>query len=90
MFISSMASLSTFHPEANPALNSTPLFQRTHPESPFTLLNRQKHLVRILGKASTLAANAYRHRLGRTYNPPMPDSLDYVENVFYMMDRLTE
>lgn len=60
MFISSMAALSTYHADANPALHDSNLF--TNNES---LVNKQ--IVRIIGKASTIAAAAYRHRIGR-YN----------------------
>jgi len=42
-----------------------------------------------MGKASTLAAAAYRHRIGRPFNFPQND-LDYTENFLYMLDRLTE
>jgi citrate synthase len=38
----------------------------------------------------TIAANAYRHRIGRNYNLPSGDKLSYVENFLYMMDYLNE
>merc|ERR1712166_1229720 len=44
---------------------------------------------RILGKAITVAANSYRHRVGKPYNAPN-NSLGYCENFLYMMDRLSE
>ena len=37
----------------------------------------------------TLAANSYRHRVGREFNLPAP-GLGYVENFLYMLDRLNE
>jgi citrate synthase len=48
-----------------------------------------KQIVRILGKAPTVAAAAYRHRIGRPYNLPQ-NHLGYTENLLYMMDRLAE
>lgn len=82
MFISAMAAMSTFHANANPALKGADLFIQD-PE----LMNKQ--IVRILGKAPTVAAAAYRHRIGRPYNLPQ-NHLDYTENLLYMMDRLAE
>ena len=82
MFISAMAAMSTFHANANPALNGADLYIGNP-----TLLNKQ--VVRILGKAPTVAAAAYRHRIGRPYNLPQ-NHLSYTENFLYMMDRLAE
>ncbi len=82
MFISSMAALSTFHAEANPALHGEDLYKNNE-----KLINKQ--IVRIIGKASTIAAAAYRHRVGRPFNDPQ-NHLDYTENFLYMLDRLTE
>lgn len=42
-----------------------------------------------MGTATTIAANAFRHRIGRPFNKPQKD-LGYVENFLYMMDRLSE
>lgn len=42
-----------------------------------------------MGTAPTIAANAFRHRIGREYNMPGKD-LSYVENFFYMLDKLNE
>lgn len=42
---------------------------------------------RVLGNITTLAASAYRHRIGREFNKPNA-SMDYAENFLYMMDRL--
>lgn len=53
------------------------------------LQHLDKHIYRILGQASTLAANAYRHRIGRAFNEPQSD-LGYTENFLYMLDRLSE
>jgi citrate synthase len=82
MFISSMAALSTFHADANPALHGEDLYKDND-----KLVNKQ--IVRIMGKAATIAASSYRHRVGRPFNPPQSD-LDYTENFMYMLDRLAE
>jgi citrate synthase len=50
---------------------------------------RNKQIFRILGKIPTIAACAYRHRIGRPYNNPVND-LSYAENFLYMLDRLSE
>jgi hypothetical protein len=50
--------MSTFHPEANPSLNGWDLYLRDP-------LLMDKQIQRLLGKSITLAANAYRHRIGR-------------------------
>lgn len=39
-----------------------------------------------MGIAPTIAANSFRHRIGRDYN--QPTYTDYVSNFFYMMDTL--
>lgn len=48
-----------------------------------------KQIFRLLGKLPTLAACAYRHRIGRSYNYPSND-LEYTENFLFMLDRLSE
>lgn len=52
-------------------------------------LVRNKQIVRLLGKVPTVAAAAYRHRIGRPHNMPRND-MDYAENFLYMLDHLTE
>lgn len=48
---------------------------------------RNKQIQRILGTITSIAAAAYRHRIGRPFN--MSDSkMDYVENFMAMMDKL--
>jgi len=44
---------------------------------------------RLLGIMPTIAAQAYRHRIGRSFNEPN-NSLSYVENFLYMLDKLNE
>ncbi|MDQ3249085.1 MAG: citrate synthase [Chloroflexota bacterium] len=46
---------------------------------------RDKQILRILGKMPTIAAYAYRHRIGRPYNYPDSD-LAYTSNFLYMLD----
>lgn len=82
MFISAIAAMSTFHPEANPALQGSDLYLKNP-------VIRNKQIFRLLGKVPTVAAQAYRHRIGRPYNRPK-DGLDYAENFLYMLDRLSE
>ena len=60
--ISCIAALGTFYPEANPALAGEDVFEDTRLQT--------KQIYRILGKMPTLAANAYRHRMGRPFNTP--------------------
>ncbi len=82
MFISAMAALSTFHPEANPSLAGSNCLM----DSP-SMVNKQ--VKRIIGKATTLAANAYCHRIGRPFNAPRND-MTYAGNFLAMMDSLGE
>jgi citrate synthase len=58
ILFSGMAAMSTFHPEANPALEGMHLYSHNP-------IDTNKQILRILGKAPTLAACAYRHRIGR-------------------------
>ena len=46
---------------------------------------RNKQILRIVGKMPTIAAYAYRHRIGRPYNYPNSD-LSYTSNFLYMLD----
>jgi citrate synthase len=79
MLVSTVAALSTFHPEANPALRGSKIYQNPK------FVNKQ--IYRLLGNLPTLAANAYRHRIGREFNEPNT-KYNYVENFLYMLDRL--
>ena len=80
MFVSTMAALSTFHPEANPALAGQQCYKDVD--------LRNKQIYRILGTAPTIAAASYRHRIGREYNDPKYGG--YAENFFYMLDNLND
>jgi citrate synthase len=101
MMIATIASLSTFTPDANPAIHNdknlygipkpTPTSTTNpDPQTEFATKNRNKVIFRALGKVPTIASAAYRHRLGRDYNHPMYGSLSYCENLLYMMDTLNE
>ncbi len=70
MLISALAVLSTLHPESKDVEDGP---------------TRDKQILRILGKLPTVAAFAYRHRIGRPYNYPN-NSLGYTENFLYMLD----
>ena len=74
MLISSIAALSTFHPEANQFAD---------------IEIRRKQVWRILGKLPTIAAFAYRIRIGRPFNYP-DATLGYTGNFLYMLDFLGE
>ena len=81
MFVSAMAAMGTMHPGQNPALAGQGIYADKRV--------RNKQFARILGTATTLAAMAYRHRIGRPMNPPNAD-LGYVENFLYMLDVMHE
>jgi len=81
MLISSIAAMSTFHPEANPALEGGGVYANKR--------NRNKQIHRILGTVPTIAAFAYRHRIGRPYIDPAAGDLGYTENFLFMLDKLS-
>jgi citrate synthase len=74
ILISTVAALSTFYPESR------------HVHDPKI---RRKQIVRLIGKMPTLAAYAYRHRLGLPYIAPDPD-LSYAKNYMNMLWRRLE
>ena len=69
MLISTVAALSTFYPEAKNIQD---------PEV------RKRQIRRLIGKMPTLAAYAYRHRVGQPYVYPDPD-LSYAKNFMTML-----
>lgn len=74
ILLSTVAALSTFYPEA----------RNVHdPEC------RRRQIVRLVGKMPTLAAYAYRHRLGLPYIYPDPE-LCYTKNYMNMLWKRTE
>jgi citrate synthase len=74
ILISSVAAMSTFHAEARNV--DDPEIQR-------------KQIWRILGKLPTIAAFAYRIRIGRPHNYP-DISRGYAGNFLYMLDYMNE
>ncbi|RME74550.1 MAG: citrate synthase [Chloroflexi bacterium] len=74
MLISSVAAMSTFHPEARNIDDEAV---------------RQKQIWRILGKLPTIAAFAYRIRIGRPFNYP-DATRGYTGNFLYMLDYMNE
>jgi len=80
MLISTITAMSTFHPEANPALVGQNVYNDDK------VRNKQIH--RILGTMPTIAAYAYRHRIGRPYVNPSAKGLTYTENFLYMLDKI--
>jgi citrate synthase len=74
MLISTVAALSTFYPDVRNIADAR---------------CRRKQIIRLIGKMPTLAAFAYRHRLGRPYVYPDPD-LTYTQNYMNMLWRKTE
>ncbi|HUF12634.1 MAG TPA: citrate synthase [Longimicrobiales bacterium] len=74
MFVSTVAALSTFYPEA----------KDIHDEA-----NRRMQITRLIAKVPTIAAYAYRHSMGLPYIQP-DNELGYTGNFLSMMYRMTE
>ena len=74
MLMSTVAALSTFYPDARDI---------------FDARGRHEQIVRLIGKMPTIAAFAYRHRLGLPYVYPDPE-LSYTKNYMNMLWRRTE
>jgi citrate synthase len=74
MFISTVAALSTFYPEANNVNDAD---------------NRLAQIKRIIAKVPTIAAYTYRHNRGLRYVYPDND-LSYTGNFLSMMFKMTE
>lgn len=49
--------------------------------------SRNKAIAMLLGMMPALAANSYRHRIGRAQSPP-DESQGYISNFLYMLDQL--
>lgn len=80
--VSTVSAMSTFQPDQNPAIHVDKAVYRN-------VLVQNKQIQRLLGRVPTIAAYAFRHRIGRPFNEP-GRGLSYVENFLYMMDRLNE
>jgi citrate synthase len=74
MFISSVAALSTFYPEARDVHDPA---------------SRYKQIVRLVAKVPTIAAFSYRHSRGLPYVYPDND-LTYPGNFLSMLDKMTQ
>ena len=73
-FISTVAALSTFYPEAREIDNPD---------------NRLRQIVRLIAKVPTIAAFSYRHSRGLPYVYPNND-LSYTGNFLSMLDKMTQ
>lgn len=60
MLISTITAYSTLKPDANPAISGPNIYSN--------LAFRNKQIYKLLGMIPTLAANAFRHRMGRKFN----------------------
>ena len=74
MFISTVAALSTFYPDANNVSDAD---------------NRLAHIKRLIAKVPTIAAYTYRHNRGLRYIYPLND-LGYTGNFLNMMFKITD
>jgi citrate synthase len=74
MLMSTVAALATFYPDARNIFDGK---------------GRHEQIVRLIGKMPTIAAYAYRHRLGLPYVYPDPE-LSYTKNYMNMLWRRTE
>jgi len=83
---SAFAYLGSYYAEANPSLQGQTLFSRGDKES---LAVMDKQIYRLIGKATTLAAMAYRVRQGRSFVTP-PTGLSYTGAFLYQMDFMGE
>ena len=74
MFISTVAALSTFYPDANRVSDAD---------------NRMAQIKRLIAKVPTIAAYTYRHNRGLRYIYPLND-LSYTGNFLNMMFKITD
>ncbi|CEJ93696.1 Putative Citrate synthase [[Torrubiella] hemipterigena] len=88
MMTSAFATLGAFAPEANPSLRGQKLYTDAASGNVAALQNLDKQILRIIGKAPTLAAASYRMRQGRPFNRPA-QGLSYTGNFLYLLDNLS-
>jgi citrate synthase len=74
MFLSAVGALSTFYPDAKDI---------------FSEASRRLQTIRLIAKAPSIAAYAFRHSIGRPYNQPDND-LSYAGNFLNLLFRMTE
>lgn len=84
MLTSAFAYLGSYYAEANPSLQGQRLYTAGTADS---LATMDKQIYRLIGKATTLAAMAYRVRQGRNFVTP-PHGLSYTGSFLYQMDHL--
>jgi len=73
--------MGAFAPEANPSLQGRNLYL----DDKSTM---NKNIIRIIGKAATVAAASMRVRMNRPFIAPRSD-MTYTENMLYMMDAMS-
>jgi len=83
---SSFAALGSYYSDANPSLQGQTLYTRGDEKS-LALMDTQ--IYRLIGKATTFAAMAYRVRQGRPFVVPSKN-LSYTGSFLYQMDHLSE
>ncbi|THH30026.1 hypothetical protein EUX98_g4178 [Antrodiella citrinella] len=86
MLTSAFAMLGSYYSEANPSLQGQRLYTQGDAAS---LATMDRQIYRIIGKATTLAAMAYRIRQGREFVIP-PTGLSYAASFLYQMDHIGE
>jgi citrate synthase len=74
MFISTVAALSTFYPDAKDI---------------FSVESRRLQTLRLIAKVPSIAAYSYRHSIGRPFNLPDND-LSYAGNFLNLLFKMTE
>jgi len=74
MFVSTLAALSTFYPEAKDIYDP---------------INRHKQVIRLIAKMPTIAAGTHRHSVGMPFVYP-DNELDFVSNFLSMMWKVAE
>ncbi|KAI9574007.1 citrate synthase-like protein [Boletus coccyginus] len=85
---SAFAYLGSYYREANPSLQGQNLYTNGAKEDPVALQNMDKQIYRLIGKATTLAAMAYRVRQGREFAVP-PTGMSYAESFLFQLDHLS-
>ncbi|KAL4064404.1 citrate synthase-like protein [Scleroderma citrinum] len=88
MLTSAFAYLGSYYGEANPSLQGQTLYTKCAKGDPEALRNMDKQIFRLIGKATTLAAMAYRVRQGREFVVP-PTGMSYTESFLYQLDHLS-
>ncbi|KAF8239672.1 peroxysomal citrate synthase [Tricholoma matsutake] len=83
---SAFAYLGSYYNEANPSLQGQNIFTKGDKAS---LALMDKQIYRLIGKATTLAAMAYRVRQGREFVTP-PTNMSYTGSFLYQMDHISE